>query len=185
MISVGQFRNGVSFEKDGQLYKVLSFEHVKSARSAAFVRTKIQNMMTGAIRDETFAPTEKFKRAHIDSRDMEYIYNDGELFYFMDPETFEQMPVNSETVEEVMKFIKENDRVTLDFYEGKIIEVTPENSVELEVTMTEPGIKGDTASGATKPATVETGYTLNVPLFVEIGDMLKIDTRTGEYLSRA
>lgn len=184
MISAGQFRNGITFEMEGDLYQVVEFQHVKPGKGAAFVRTKIRNILTGAIKDQTFNPTERFKKAHVETKEMDYIYNDGELFYFMDPETYEQLPVDIDTVRDTMKYIKENSPVTLDFYQGKIIDVRPPNFVELEVTMTEPGIKGDTSSGATKPATVETGLTVYVPLFVEIGDVLKIDTRDGEYESR-
>ncbi len=185
MISAGQFRNGITFEREGDIYQVIEFQHVKPGKGAAFVRAKIRNILTGAIKDETFNPTERFQKAHIETKDMEYIYNDGELFYFMDPETYEQLPVDGKVLEDTMKYIKENDKVTLDFYKGQIISVTPPNFVELKVTMTEPGVKGDTSSGATKPATVETGLTVYVPLFVEIGDVLRIDTRTGEYESRA
>ncbi|HEY4544481.1 MAG TPA: elongation factor P [Tissierellaceae bacterium] len=185
MISAGQFRNGITFEREGDIYQVIEFQHVKPGKGAAFVRAKIRNILTGAIKDETFNPTERFQKAHIETKDMEYIYNDGELFYFMDPETYEQLPVDGKVLEDTMKYIKENDKVTLAFYKGQIISVTPPNFVELKVTMTEPGVKGDTSSGATKPATVETGLTVYVPLFVEIGDVLRIDTRTGEYESRA
>ena len=184
MISAGQFRNGATFEYDGGIYKVVEFQHVKPGKGAAFVRTKIRNVLTGTIKDQTFTPTEKFQKAHIETRVMQYLYTDGELYYFMDPETYEQVPAEFETVEDTILYIKENDTVTLDFYQGKIIDVRPENFVELEVTMTEPGIKGDTSSGATKPATVETGLTVYVPLFVENGDVLRIDTRTGDYESR-
>lgn len=184
MISAGQFRNGITFEREGQVFQIVEFQHVKPGKGAAFVRTKVKNVITGAIKDETFNPTERFKKAHIESKDMEYIYNDGELYYFMDPQTYEQIPVEYKVVEEAMQYVKENSKVTLEFFNGEIINVSPENFVELEVTMTEPGVKGDTSSGATKPATVETGLTVMVPLFVEMGDVLKIDTRTGDYVSR-
>lgn len=184
MISANEFRNGLTFEMDGDVYQIIDFQHVKPGKGAAFVRTKIKSVMSGGTKDVTFNPNEKFEKAIIDTREMEYLYNDGELFYFMDPVSYEQLPLDKSSVEEAIVYLKENDRATIRFYRGKAFEVLPPNFVELEVTMTEPGLKGDTSSGATKPATVETGATLNVPLFVNLGDKIKIDTRTGEYMSR-
>lgn len=184
MISAGDFRKGVTFEMDGDVFQVVDFQHVKPGKGAAFVRTKIRSVLTGVTKEVTFNPTERYAKANIETKEMQYLYNDGTLYYFMDTETYEQLPLDREAVEEAIKYIKENDNATLRFYEGKPFEVQPANFVELEVTETEPGIKGDTSSGATKPATVETGVTLNVPLFVSNGDIIRIDTRTGEYMSR-
>lgn len=184
MISAGDFRKGVTFEMDGEVYQIIDFQHVKPGKGAAFVRTKIKNVMTGTTKEQAFNPNDRFPRAHIENKEMQYLYNDGELYYFMDTETFEQIPLDESQVEEAIKYIKENDNAVVKFYEGNPFEVVAPNFVELEVTHTEPGIKGDTASGATKPATVETGATIDVPLFVNIGDVIKIDTRTEEYLSR-
>lgn len=184
MISAGDFRKGITFEMDGDVYQVVDFQHVKPGKGAAFVRTKIRSVLTGVTKDVTFNPTERYARANIETREMQYLYNDGSLYYFMDPDTYEQLPIDKEVVEEAIKYIKENDNATVRFYQGKAFEVQAPNFVELEVTATEPGIKGDTSSGATKPATVETGVTLNVPLFVGNGDIIRIDTRTGEYMSR-
>lgn len=184
LISAGDFRKGITFEWDGVVYQVIDFQHVKPGKGAAFVRSKVKNVKSGAIKDVTFNPTERFARAIIESKEMQYLYNDGQLYYFMDLETYEQIPLEFEIVEDSIKYLKENDSANLRFYQGVAFEVEPPNFVELEVTATEPGIKGDTSSGATKPATVETGYTLNVPLFVNMGDIIKIDTRSGDYLSR-
>lgn len=184
MISAGDFRKGITFEMDGDVYQIIDFQHVKPGKGAAFVRTKIKSVMTGAIKEVTFNPNDRYPRARIETKEMQYLYNDGELYYFMDTETYEQLPVNKEEVEEAIHYIKENDNVVVRFYQGKVFEVVAPNFVELVVTHTEPGVKGDTATGATKPATLETGATLNVPLFINIGDKIKIDTRTGEYLSR-
>lgn len=184
MISAGDFKKGLTFEWEGNIYQVVDFQHVKPGKGAAFVRTKIKNLKTGSIREIAFNPSDKFQKAHIETKEMQYLYNDGSLYYFMDTETYEQIPLNHEQVEDAIKFIKENDVAIMRFYEGKPFEVVPPNFVELVVTHTEPGVKGDTATGATKPATVETGATVHVPLFVNIGDKIKIDTRTGEYLSR-
>lgn len=184
MISANEFRNGLTFEMDGDVYQIIDFQHVKPGKGAAFVRTKIKSVMSGGTKDVTFNPSEKFEKAVIETREMEYLYNDGELYYFMDPESYEQLPLDKSSVEDAIVYLKENDKATIRFYRGKAFEVLPPNFVELEVTMTEPGLKGDTSSGATKPATVETGATLNVPLFVNLGDVIKIDTRTGEYMSR-
>ena len=184
MISAGDFRKGVTFEMDGDVYQIVDFQHVKPGKGAAFVRSKIKNIMTGAIKDHTFNPNDRYPRARIESKEMQYLYNDGELYYFMDNESYEQLPLNKEDVEDAIIYIKENSNATIRFYQGKAFDVEAPNFVELEITHTEPGVKGDTATGATKPATLETGATVNVPLFVNIGDVVKIDTRTGEYLSR-
>jgi len=185
MISAGEFRNGVTIEYEGDVYTILEFQHVKPGKGAAFVRTKIKNIKTGSVVEKTFRPTEKMSKAFIDRKDMQYLYTDGELFHFMDNETFEQIAVNSSDVGDALKFVKENEMVKILSYNGEIFGIEPPLFVELEITETEPGFKGDTATGATKPATVETGASVNVPLFVNQGDVIKIDTRTGEYLSRA
>lgn len=184
MISAGDFRKGLTFEMDGHVYQVLDFQHVKPGKGAAFVRTKIKDIMNGGIKDVSFNPGDKYPRAHIDTKEMEYLYNDGELYYFMDSTTFDQIPLEYEQVEDTIKYIKENQGVVVKFYQEKAFDVEAPNFVELEVTGTEPGIKGDTSSGATKPATVETGAEVLVPLFVSNGDVIKIDTRTGDYMSR-
>ncbi|MDU2500436.1 elongation factor P [Finegoldia sp. BIOML-A3] len=184
MIQAGDFRKGTTFEMDGDVWQIIDFQHVKPGKGAAFVRTKIRSVMTGSNRDMTFNPNEKYEEARIETREMQYLYNDGTLYYFMDPESYEQLPIDKASVEEAILYIKENDMATIKFYKGKAFQVSPPNFVELEITQTEPGIKGNTATGATKPATVETGATVNVPLFVNEGDKIKIDTRTGEYLSR-
>ncbi len=184
MISAGDFRKGITFQMDGDVYQIIDFQHVKPGKGAAFVRTKIKSVMSGTIRDFTFNPSDKYEKAIINSKEMEYLYNDGELYYFMDTETYDQIPLSDDVLGDSMMYIKDNDSVTIRFFEGKPFEVVPANFVELEVTATEPGLKGDTSSGAVKPATVETGTTLNVPLFINIGDVIKIDTRTGEYISR-
>ncbi|MDO5717267.1 MAG: elongation factor P [Tissierellia bacterium] len=184
MISAGDFRKGVTFVMDGDVYQVLDFQHVKPGKGAAFVSAKIKNVVKGGIKDVTLNPSEKYEKAVIETKEMQYLYNDGELYFFMDTETYEQIPMNFDTVEDAIPFVKENDIATVRFYESSPFEVQPANFVELEVTHTEPGLKGDTSGGATKPATVETGYTLQVPLFIDNGDVIKIDTRTGEYLSR-
>lgn len=184
MISAGDFRKGTTFEMDGDVWQVIDFQHVKPGKGAAFVRTKIRSVMSGANKDITFNPNDKYQEARIETKDMQYLYNDGTLYYFMDPNTYDQIPIEKAFVEEAIVYIKENDMATLRFYKGKAFEVNPPNFVELTVTKTEPGVKGDTATGAVKPATVETGATVNVPLFVEEGDVIKIDTRSNEYLSR-
>jgi elongation factor P len=184
MISAGDFRKGVTIDIDGQVWTIVDFQHVKPGKGAAFVRTKIKNVVTGAVLEKTFSPTEKFPKAHIDKKEMQYLYSDGELYYFMDTETFEQLPLNFDMVESALPFIKENMNVSIKFFKGEAFSVEPPNFVELEVTETDPGFKGDTATGATKPATLETGYKLMVPLFVEQGDILRVDTRTGEYMER-
>lgn len=184
MVSAGDFKKGVTLMINNEIYLILDFQHVKPGKGAAFVRAKIKNVKSGAIKEDTFNPSDKFPKAHIETKEMQYLYNDGELYYFMDTETYDQIPLNFEQVKEAMKFIRENDMASMRFHEGKPFEVSPPNFVELEVTETEPGMKGDTATGATKQATVETGTVVLVPLFINIGDKLKIDTRSGEYLSR-
>ncbi len=185
MITAGDFRKGITIEWDGGVWNIVDFQHVKPGKGAAFVRTKIKNVMTGTVVERTFNPTDKMPRAIIESKDMQYLYNDGSLYYFMDPDTFEQMPLNQDQVEEAVQFVKENTNVTIKFFKGTAFSVEAPNFVDLEITETEPGFKGDTTSNTYKPATTETGYTLMVPLFINIGDVIKIDTRTGEYLSRA
>ena len=185
MVSAGDFRNGVTLEIDGQVVQILEFQHVKPGKGAAFVRTKIKNVMTGSVVERTFRPTEKFPSARIDRVDMQYLYADGDLYNFMDVNTYEQIALSTDVVGDALKFVKENETVKVCSYNGKVFSVEAPLFVELEITDTEPGFKGDTATGATKPATLETGAQINVPLFVNQGDRVKIDTRTGEYLSRA
>ena len=184
MISAGDFRNGITIEMDNGIYQIIEFQHVKPGKGAAFVRTKLKNIISGGVIEKSFRPREKFPQARIDRRDMQYLYNDGDLFYFMDVESYDQIGLNQETVGDSLKFVKENDMCKVCSHNGNVFAIEPPLFVELEVTETEPGFKGDTATGATKPATVETGAVVYVPLFVETGDKLKIDTRTGEYLSR-
>lgn len=184
MISAGDFRNGITLEIDGAVFQIIEFQHVKPGKGAAFVRTKIRNVMSGSVLERTFRPTEKFPAARIDRVDMQYLYADGDLFHFMNNENYEQVALNGESIGDALKFVKENDSCKICSYNGNVFSVEPPLFVELEITDTEPGFKGDTAQGATKPATVETGATVYVPLFVESGDKIKIDTRTGEYLSR-
>ena len=184
MISAGDFRNGITVEIDGNIYQILEFQHVKPGKGAAFVRTKLKNIISGGVVEKTFRPTEKFPKAHIDRKDMQYLYRDGDLFNFMDMETYDQIALNQDVVGDSLKFVKENEVVKICSHNGNVFSVEPPLFVELAITETEPGFKGDTAQGATKPATVETGAVVMVPLFVEQGDVLKIDTRTGEYLSR-
>ncbi len=183
-ISAGDFKNGVTLEVDGNVVQIIEFQHVKPGKGAAFVRTKMKNVMSGGVVEKSFRPTEKFPLARIERQGMQYLYNDGDLYYFMDEETYDQIGVNAETVGDSLKFVKENEKCTLSSYNGSVFSVEPPLFVELEVTDTEPGFAGNTAQGATKPATVETGAQVNVPLFVNLGDVIKIDTRTGEYLSR-
>ena len=184
MISAGDFRNGVTFEMDGQVVSIIEFQHVKPGKGAAFVRTKIRNVITGAVVEKTFNPNDKYPTAFIDRKDMEYSYSDGDLYYFMDPETYDQIPLNKAAIGDALKFVKENEICKLVSHNGSVFGVEPPLFVELLITECEPGVKGDTATGATKPCVVETGATLYVPLFVNEGDTIKIDTRTGEYLSR-
>ncbi|HIT66189.1 MAG TPA: elongation factor P [Candidatus Merdisoma merdipullorum] len=184
MISAGDFRNGVTLEIEGNVYQILEFQHVKPGKGAAFVRTKLKNIINGGVVEKTFRPTEKFPQARIDRVEMQYLYSDGDLFHFMNTETYDQIALNAEDIGDSLKFVKENEMVKVCSYNGNVFAVEPPLFVELEITDTEPGFKGDTATGATKPATVETGAVVYVPLFVDQGDKIKIDTRTGEYLSR-
>ncbi|QNM05636.1 elongation factor P [Qiania dongpingensis] len=184
MVSAGDFRNGITVEIEGNVFQVIEFQHVKPGKGAAFVRTKLKNIKSGGVIEKTFRPTEKFENAHIDRADMQYLYSDGELYYFMDVNTYDQIPLGQDMVGDTLKFVKENEMVKVCSHKGQVFSIEPPLFVELEITETEPGFKGDTATGATKPATVETGAVVYVPLFVEQGDKIKIDTRTGEYLSR-
>lgn len=184
MISAGDFRNGITIEYDNNIYQIIEFQHVKPGKGAAFVRTKLKNVINGGVVEKTFRPTEKCPQARIDRKDMQYLYSDGDLFNFMDTETYDQIALNKETVGDALKFVKENEMCKVCSHNGNVFSVEPPLFVELEITDTEPGFKGDTATGATKPAVVETGASVNVPLFVDRGDKIKIDTRTGEYLSR-
>lgn len=184
MLSAGDFRNGITIEYDNNIYQIVEFQHVKPGKGAAFVRSKLKNVVSGGVVEKTFRPTEKFEEARIDRVDMQYLYNDGDLFYFMDMNTFEQIGLNQDQIGDALKFVKENEMVKIISHKGNVFAVEPPLFVELEITDTEPGFKGDTATGATKPATVETGALVYVPLFVNLGDKIKIDTRTGEYLSR-
>ena len=185
MINASDFRKGITFEINGEPHLVLDFQHVKPGKGAAFVRTKYKNILTGATREEAFNPSDKFPKAHIDTKVMQYLYNDGELYYFMDKETYEQIPLSYDQVEEAMKFLRENDEANIKFYKGEAFLVEAPNFVDLKVIETEPGVKGNTATNVTKAATVETGAVIQVPIFIEEGEVIKIDTRTGEYLSRS
>ncbi|MGI6204728.1 MAG: elongation factor P [Anaerovoracaceae bacterium] len=185
MISAGEFRKGITFEMDGEPNVVIDFQHVKPGKGAAFVRTKYRNILTGATREEAFNPNDKFPRAHIETKTMQYLYNDGELYYFMDEQTYEQIPLMKEQVEEAMKWLKENDEATIKFYKDQAFLVEAPNFVDLVVTDTEPGVKGDTATNVTKTAVVETGTEVQVPIFIEEGERIQIDTRSGEYLGRS
>ena len=184
MISAGDFRNGITLEIEGNVYQIMEFQHVKPGKGAAFVRTKLKNIINGGVVEKTFRPTEKFPAARIDRVDMQYLYSDGDLFHFMNTETYDQIALNSDDVGDALKFVKENEMVKICSHNGNVFAVEAPLFVELEITDTEPGFKGDTATGATKPATVETGAVVYVPLFVETGNKIKIDTRSGEYLSR-
>ena len=185
MISAGDFRNGVTFEMDGNVVQIIEFQHVKPGKGASFVRTKFKNVITGAVVERSFNPTEKFPTAFVERKDMQYSYNDGDLYYFMDMETYEQIPINASVLGDNFKFVKEEMECKVLSYKGNVFGVEPPFFVELEVTETDPGFKGDTATNATKPAIVETGAEVKVPLFIEQGDKIKIDTRTGEYMERA
>lgn len=185
MITAGEFRNGVTFEMDNSIFQVVEFQHVKPGKGAAFVRTKLKNIITGATVEKSFNPSDKMPRATIERKDMEYLYSDGDLYYFMDVVTYEQIPLGKETVGDALKFVKENVTVKILSHKGNVFGIEPPIFVELTVTETEPGFKGDTTTGATKPATVETGATVKVPLFVNVGDVIRIDTRTQEYMERA
>ena len=185
MISAGDFRNGITFELDGNVVQVIEFQHVKPGKGAAFVRTKYKNVITGAVVERSFNPTDKYPTAYIERKDMQYLYSDGDLYYFMDMETYEQQPIDSSKLGPAFQFVKENMEVKVLSYKGNVFGVEPPNFVELEVTETDPGFKGDTATNATKPATLETGAEIKLPLFINQGDMIRIDTRTGEYMERA
>ncbi|NBK77739.1 elongation factor P [bacterium D16-76] len=185
MITAGDFRNGATFEMDGSVYSIIEFQHVKPGKGAAFVRTKIRNVITGAVVERTFSPDEKYPTAFVERKDMEYLYSDGDLYYFMDNETYEQAPINSSILGDSFKFVKENMVCKVLSYKGDVFGVEPPNFVELEVTHTEPGVKGNTATNTLKPATLETGAEVRVPLFINEGERIRIDTRTGEYMERA
>jgi len=185
MITAGDFKKGITIEWDGGVWNIVDFQHVKPGKGAAFVRTKIKNIMTGAVVERSFNPTDKMPRAIIETKEMQYVYNDGDLYYFMDVETYEQLPMTHDQVEDAIPFVKEGTNVTMRFFKGKAFSVEAPNFVVLEVTDTEPGFAGDTASNTYKPATLETGFSLQVPLFINTGDKIQIDTRTGEYLKRA
>lgn len=185
MISAGDFKNGVTMEMDGNIVQIVEFQHVKPGKGAAFVRTKLKNIINGGLIEKSFRPTEKFPLARIERVDMQYLYSDGELFHFMNQETYDQIALTEDAVGDALKFVKENEVVKICSHNGNVFAIEPPLFVELEITETEPGFKGDTAQGATKPATVETGVIVYVPLFVEQGDRIRIDTRTGEYMSRA
>ena len=185
MITAGDFRKGITFQINGEPHVVVDFQHVKPGKGAAFVRTKYKNIITGAIREEAFNPNDKFERAIIETKKMQYLYNDGELYYFMDNETYDQVPITFEMVEDAIKYLRENDEATLKFYNGAAFLVEAPNFVDLKVIDTEPGVKGDTATNVTKAATVETGAVIQVPIFIEEGEVIQIDTRSGEYLGRS
>ena len=185
MISAGEFRNGVTFDMDGNVYHVIEFQHVKPGKGAAFVRVKMKNIMTGAVTETSFNPTAKFENAYVERKEMEYSYSDGDLYYFMDQETYELVPINKSELSDNFKFVKENMICRVLSYKGKVFGVEPPNFVELQVTKAEPGVRGDTATNVTKPATLETGAEIRIPLFINEGDMIRVDTRTGEYMERA
>ena len=184
MLTAGDFKNGVTFEMEGKVYQVIEFQHVKPGKGAAFVRTKYRDVVTGAIREASFNPTAKFENAVIERKDLEYLYNDGELFYFMDPESYEQIPVDSHKLGDNFKFVKENEMCKLSSIKGEVFAVEPPTFVDLYITETEPGVRGDTATNVTKAATLETGAVVRVPIFINEGDLIRIDTRVGEYLER-
>ena len=185
MVSAGDFRNGVTFEMDGNVLQIIEFQHVKHGKGAAFVRAKVRNVITGSVIERTFNPSEKFPTAFVERKEMEYSYNDGDLYYFMDPESYELVPINASELSDNFKFVKENMVCRILSYKGKVFGVEPPNFVELMVAKTDPGFKGDTATNTTKPATLETGAEVKVPLFIDEGEMIQIDTRTGEYMGRA
>ena len=182
--SAGDFRNGTTFEMEGNVYRVVEFQHVKPGKGSAFVRTKLKNVITGAVLEKTFNPSDKYPGAEIEKKTMQYLYNDGDLYYFMDNQTYDQMPLSKDDLGDCLKYLKENMEVTILSYKGKVFAVEPPTFVELEVTYTEPGFAGNTTTTSGKPATLENGYELTVPMFVNIGDVIKIDTRTGEYMER-
>ncbi len=185
MVTAGDFKKGLTIEIDDQVWVIVDFQHVKPGKGAAFVRTKMKNVMQGNVLEKTYNPTEKFPKAHVETKTMEYLYSDGELYYFMDQESFEQMPLNHDQVEDALNYIKENMTVTVKFFKGAAFSVEPPNFVELQITETEPGFKGDTATSGNKPAILETGAKIMVPLFINQGDVIRVDTRTGEYMERA
>ncbi|MCL1987085.1 MAG: elongation factor P [Firmicutes bacterium] len=185
MISAGEFKNGVTIDLDGDLFQIIDFQHVKPGKGSAFVRTKLKGIVNGGVVERTFRPTEKMPRAHIERKDMQYLYSDGELFHFMDNESYEQSAIDASQVGDTLRFVKENEMVKILSHNGNVFGIEPPMFVELEITDTEPGFKGDTATGVTKPATLETGAQVQVPLFISTGEVIKIDTRTGEYLGRA
>ena len=185
MISASEFRNGVTFEMDGNVYSIIEFQHVKPGKGSAFVRTKIRNVISGAVTEKTFNPNDKYPTAFIERKDMEYLYNDGDLYYFMDSETYEQLPISPNVLGDNFRFVKENMVCKVLSYKGNVFGIEPPNFVELQVTETEPGVKGDTATNVTKPATLETGAEIKVPIFINEGEMIRVDTRTGEYMERA
>ncbi len=185
MVTAGDFRNGMTFEEDGNVMQIIEFQHVKPGKGAAFVRAKVRNVISGSVVEKTYNPSAKFPTAYVERKDMEYSYTDGDLYYFMDPETYEQVPISPSELDDNFKFVKEQMICKVLSYKGKVFGVEPPNFVELEVTQTDPGFKGDTATNATKPAVLETGAEIKVPLFIEEGDRIRIDTRTGEYMERA
>lgn len=185
MVTAGDFRNGVTFEMDGNVYSIIEFQHVKPGKGAAFVRTKIRNVISGAVTEKTFNPNDKYPTAFIERKYMEYLYNDGDLYYFMDSETYEQLPISPNVLGDNFRFVKENMVCKVLSYKGNVFGIEPPNFVELQVTETEPGVKGDTATNVTKPATLETGAEIKVPIFINEGEMIRVDTRTGEYMERA
>ena len=185
MLSAGDFRNGLTFEMDGNVFSIVEFQHVKPGKGAAFVRTKLKNVISGAVTERTFNPADKFPVAYIERKDMQYLYNDGELYYFMDKETYEQMPINSTDLSDSFKFVKENTDCKILSIKGVVFGIEPPFFLELKVIETDPGYKGNTATNTTKPAKLETGATINVPLFINEGDIIRVDTRVGEYMERA
>ena len=184
MVSAGDFRNGITIEMDNNVYQIIEFQHVKPGKGAAFVRTKLKNIKSGGVVEKTFRPTEKYPQAHIERSEMQYLYSDGELYHFMNVETFDQIAMNEDSIGDSLKFVKENEMVKMVAHSGQVFAIEPPLFVELLITETEPGFKGDTAQGASKPAIVETGATVYVPLFVEQGETIQIDTRSGEYMKR-
>ncbi len=184
MVTAGDFRNGMTFEEDGNVMQIIEFQHVKPGKGAAFVRTKVRNVITGSVVEKTYNPSAKFPTAYVERKDMEYTYSDGDLYYFMDPETYEQVPVNKSDLGDAFKFVKENMVCKVLSYKGNVFGVEPPNFVELQITQTDPGFAGNTATNATKPATLETGAEIRVPLFIDNGEIIRIDTRTGEYMER-
>lgn len=184
MVQAGDFKNGLTVEMEGNIYTIIEFQHVKPGKGSPFVRAKLKNIKSGGVVEKTFRPTEKLEQAHIEKADYQYLYFDGDLYNFMEVNTFDQIALNADNVGDSLKFVKENEMVKLCSHKGQVFAIEPPLFVELQITETEPGVKGDTATGATKPATVETGATVYVPLFVNQDDVIKIDTRTGEYLSR-